>query len=62
MIYVFCGVFFILGVVVGFRYCAWVNGNVFQAMFDNGVMVLRTDDGWDGTDEAWKSIAMKVRK
>jgi hypothetical protein len=52
----------ILGVVIGYRYMVWVNGNVFQGMYDSGIIVIATEDGWDGTDEAWRSIALMVRR
>jgi hypothetical protein len=46
-----------IGVAVGYRICAHINGNVFQAFYDNGTMVIETEDGWDGTKEAWLSLA-----
>ena len=43
----------VLGVVVGYRYCAEVNGGIFQEMYDSGVMLLKMEDGnWEGDPKA----------
>jgi hypothetical protein len=50
----------LLGVVIGFKYCAYINGIEFQRMFDNGTILIETEDGWEGTREAIESFARKV--
>jgi uncharacterized membrane protein len=47
----------VIGVVAGYRYCAHVEGRIFQALVDSGQIVVRTEeDGWIGTDEAIREI------
>jgi len=62
MQYLFPAIFLILGILIGYKFCAYISGVEFQKMYDQGLMILKTEDGWDGTDQAWKSLAMKVRK
>jgi len=62
MQYLFPAIFLILGILIGYKFCAYISGVEFQKMYDQGLMILKNEDGWDGTDQAWKSLAMKVRK
>lgn len=59
MTYVFAGILFIFGAVIGYKFCSHVNGEVFQALFDSGQMLLKTDDGWDGDPNAIAEIQHK---
>jgi hypothetical protein len=62
MIYLLCAVFFILGIVIGYKYCARVNGHLFQALYNGGVIIVKTEDGWQGTDVAKASMAMDKKR
>ena len=62
MQYLFPAIFLILGILIGYKFCAYISGVEFQKMYDNGTIIVETEDGWDGTEDAWKSLAMKVRK
>jgi hypothetical protein len=52
----------VIGALAGYRYCAHVNGCIFQAFYDNGTIIVETVDGWDGTKDAWKSVAKWLEK
>jgi hypothetical protein len=46
----------VLGIVAGYRYCARVEGRIFQALVDCGELVVKTDEGWVGEPDALKEI------
>ena len=53
----------ILGVVIGYRACSFVEGHVFQALVESGQIVVRTEDGWQGEKTAFEEIGrMVIRK
>lgn len=37
-----------IGVGIGYKVCADINGKIFQALYDCGLMIIKTDDGWEG--------------
>lgn len=47
----------VIGVVAGYKYCSWISGNIFQALIDQGKMVIKTEDGWMGQWGAIKEVA-----
>lgn len=51
-----------LGVWAGYKYCAHVHGKIFQALLTQGVMVLKTNDGWQGQPAAFLSIATQQQE
>jgi hypothetical protein len=56
MIYIIAFVALVIGIIAGFKYAAYCNGKVFQALLDQGVMVVRSSDGWEGKPSAFLSI------
>jgi hypothetical protein len=48
-----------LGAFIGWGVCQYWSGEVFQALFDSGQMLLKTDDGWDGAPDAIAEIQHK---
>ena len=46
-----------MGIAIGFKYCSWVNSTLFQMLADQGQLVLKTEDGWMGSDDAIREIA-----
>jgi hypothetical protein len=46
----------VIGVVAGYRYCAHVNGEMFQDMVDSGQILVKTEDGWVGDQNELENI------
>jgi hypothetical protein len=49
-------IIFVLGIRWGYKWCTRESGELFQSMFDEGVVILKTLEGWDGTEEAFQNI------
>ena len=46
-----------LGAYIGYTFCKGIDGDLFQAMYDAGILVIKTDNaGWDGTPEAMEDV------
>ena len=45
-----------LGVVIGYHHRERKDDETFQAMADQGVIVVKTEDGWMGTKRAFDEI------
>ena len=45
-----------IGICIGYKYCAWINGKLFQSMVDGGIVVVKTEDGWLGDPDALEDI------
>jgi hypothetical protein len=39
-----------MGAWIGYKVCARINGKIFQALYDQGLMLLKSQDGWQGND------------
>ena len=46
-----------LGVAIGYHHRERKDDETFQAMADQGVIVVKTEDGWMGTKRAFDEIA-----
>jgi hypothetical protein len=63
MIIIICGiVLFGAGIVIGYYYCACINKRLFQAWVDSGVVIVMTEEGWSGTEEAIASTRMQAAR
>lgn len=51
-----------IGVVIGYNKCNEEAKALFQALIDQGQMVVRGDDEWVGMPEAFTSIYMRMGK
>ena len=52
----------LLGAVIGYSFCAQVSGRVFQALVDGGLLIAKTEDGWQGQASAFNEVLLKVKK
>jgi hypothetical protein len=47
-----CLLALVIGVIIGYKYCAYINGKIMQALYDSGYAMFKTQDGWQAVDEA----------
>jgi hypothetical protein len=49
-----------LGIFIGYRACADISGRIFQALYDEGLMIIKTEDGkWQASDKAKEWLKSK---
>lgn len=51
-----------MGILIGYRICDHQDKAIFQALINQGQMVVRGDDEWVGMPEAFKSILLRMGK
>jgi hypothetical protein len=51
-----------VGFCIGYAVCKSLVGRGFQKLYDDRQIVVRTEDGWQGSNDAMRSVIMAVRK
>jgi hypothetical protein len=61
MIYAAIFLALIVGFAAGYASCKFIKEAEFKRLFDDGQIICRTEDGWQGSGDALRSVVMSNR-